>query len=79
MTETKYHCPVPGCDIEVPESMCMCNPHWFMVPAHLREAIVSEGARGRQFTAYFIAVRSAVEAVIKVEAAKKAKEGESSG
>jgi hypothetical protein len=27
------------CSIEVPRSMLMCKPHWFMVPSHLRTTI----------------------------------------
>lgn len=34
-----HHCHWPGCDKQVPPAMWGCKPHWFKLPAGLRNRI----------------------------------------
>lgn len=36
-----HECPATGCLARVSPDMLMCRPHWFMVPAPMREAVWS--------------------------------------
>lgn len=42
----KHRCPWPGCQERVPRSMWGCRPHWYALPAAIRNRI-SRGWRGR--------------------------------
>ncbi len=43
-------CHAHGCYTAVPPKMFMCKPHWFMLPADLRDAIWREYRPGQEIT-----------------------------
>jgi hypothetical protein len=47
-SDATHGCRAKGCPVEVPAGMFMCQPHWFMVPPPLREAIKTSYQTGHE-------------------------------
>ncbi|WP_176470376.1 hypothetical protein [Mycobacterium avium] len=63
-----HTCHAQRCPVEVPPAMFMCQPHWFMVPPPLREALKGSYRPGqendKQPSAEYLAIaRAAIDAV----------------
>lgn len=49
--QTRGHtCHWPGCNKQVPPAMWGCKPHWFRLPARLRNAIWNAYGIGQEVT-----------------------------
>jgi hypothetical protein len=69
-TDSATHvCRAKGCPVEVPAGMFMCQPHWFMVPPPLREAIKTSYQTGHDSAPECLAIaQAAADAVAHKEA-----------
>lgn len=47
MSATTRECPIEGCPTKHPTKMLMCKPHWYSVPAELRQKVWATYDRGR--------------------------------
>lgn len=58
-------CPIDGCEKQVPNTMLMCKTHWYMVPAHMRNAVWRAYKRGEGiFTVDYMRARDAAIAFV---------------
>lgn len=62
-TTMAHTCQAKRCPVEVPPSMFMCQPHWFMVSPALREAIKGSYRPGRETDEYLAVARAAIDQV----------------
>jgi len=72
---TGHHCHWPGCDKAVPPAMWGCRPHWYTLPAALRNRIWAAYRPGQEATktpsARYIEVAREVQEWIKKHEASK--------
>ena len=82
MSELTHRCHFPGCKEPTPRKRLYCKPHWFMVPAAIRDRVwaayfkLPHGPAGnclRVSDSWFQAVKDAEDA-IKSKLAAKAKQ-----
>ncbi|QOR55206.1 MAG: hypothetical protein SHS37scaffold296_23 [Burkholderiales phage 68_11] len=73
--QTRQHqCHWPGCERQVPPAMWGCRPHWYTLPAELRNRIWStfrpgQEVKGTPSTAYVEAARAVQEWIAQHQAA----------
>jgi hypothetical protein len=73
----KHHCHWPGCERQVPPAMWGCRPHWYALPADLRNRIWLTYQPGQEKTAtpsaqYVEVARAVQEWIARDEEAEKA-------
>ena len=74
-----HTCHWPHCDIDVPENMWGCRPHWFALPKELRSKVWAAYVPGQEITKtpskMYIDVANEVQVWIANKEAERSKKG----
>lgn len=60
---TTHKCPIDGCNVQLPQHILMCRPHWARVPSGLKRQIYATWNNGNPVPAYLKVRAEAVQAV----------------